>query len=355
MWNGADVSAEELWIRAICRYALGHMSVANCLPYLEHAMDETHCLDLLHEHRLYLLVYQVLSKDFDAYVAPDFMRVLQQKSQHILKQQLGLMRVSKELHHAFEAHQIEHIFLKGPALNQILWGRQMMRYSGDLDLLIQPKDIFKAEAVLQTLKFTHALSHKFIRIHQIFQRLSIRKDVVYRRADLPQALELHWKTSATEFIVTSNKSLHLADEEYALYLCLHAAKHGWSRLIWLVDIVALIQVKKIDVARLQVLAKACHIGPVVDEAILLAQQWLGISLTTSDAFERLKKRRACLQKRIKIGKIPAKNNWIRTFRKIYYMNHVCSNRWCQLCLWTQNILGAIVSKCLLCMRKEKNA
>lgn len=355
MWNGADVSPEALWIRAICRYALGHMSVSDSLPYLTYTIGEAHCLDLLHEHHLFLLVYQVLSKDFEAYVAPDFMRVLQNKSQHILKQQLGLMRASKELQQAFEQRHIKHIFLKGPSLNQILWGRRMMRYSSDLDVLIQPKDIFKADAVLQTLKFTHELSNKFIRLHQIFQRISIRKDVVYRREGLPQPLELHWKTSATEFIVTSDKSPHLTDEEYALYLCLHAAKHGWSRLIWLVDIVAFIQVKKLDIVRLQALAKARYIGPVVEEATLLAQQWLGILLITNDAFEALKRRHVCLQKRIRIGKIPAKNNWLRTFRKIYYMNHVCSGGWRQLSVWTQNILGAIISKCLLCIRRDKNA
>jgi len=362
MWNSEDVAPEEQWLRVCCRYALGQMHLSDCLPYLEQSIDETRLLALLHEHRLFLLVYQVLSSDFKAYIASDLMDRLQKKTHSILKQQLVLMRVSNELHQALEEHHIAHVFLKGPALNQTLWGRRMMRYSGDLDVLVQPNDIFKADAVLQKLNFRHELSDKFLRLHQCFQRWSIRKDVVYRREGLAQTLELHWKTSATEFIFDSLDSvIHMADlpqltdEEHALYLCLHAAKHGWSRIIWLVDIVALIQAKKLDIPRLRGLAKTRHITPVIDEMLILAEQWLGVALLPREDLVLLNKRNKRLQERIVLGKNPGKDNWRRTIRKIYFMNALCSSRWRQLCLWTQTILGAIIAKCLLCMRRETHA
>lgn len=354
MWDSRDVSCEELWLRVCCRYALGDISAHDCLPYFKVPIDETRFMALLHEHRLFLLVYQVLSNDFKAYVASDLMDALQKKVNRILKQQLVLMRVSKELHQAFEQAGVAHIFLKGPVLNQTLWGRRMMRYSGDLDILISPKEIFKADAVLQTLKFKSELSSKSIRLHQFFRRWSARKDVVYRREGLAHTLELHWKTSATEFIFDTFDG-ELSDDEYVLYLCLHAAKHGWSRMIWLVDIVALIALKKMDITRLRKLAKARHIAAVVDEALLLADQWLGIALCSREDLVVLKKHNKRLQKRILLGQNPGKDNWRRTIQKIYFMNAFCSNGRHQLFLWTQTILGAIISKLFLCMRRKTHA
>ena len=364
MWNSDEVTPEELWLRVCCCYALGHMSVPDCLPYLEYSIDQTRFMKLLHEQRLVLLVYQVLSTDFKAHIMPGLMNALQKKANHILKQQLGLMHVSKELHQAFEQHNIPYVFLKGPALNQTLWGRRMMRYSGDLDVLISPGDIFKADAVLQKLNFKHDLSDRFLRLHQCFQGWSIRKDVVYRREGLVQTLELHWKTSATEFIFDSLEPViktndlplpQLVDDEHVLYLCLHAAKHGWSRMIWLVDIVALIEIKKLDITRLRRLAKARYITPVVDEALLLAELWLGVALLPHEDLIALKKHSKHVQERIVLGKDPGKDNWRRTIRKIYFMNAFCSSGWRQLLLWTQTILGAIIAKCFLYIRRETNA
>ncbi|MDF1827385.1 MAG: nucleotidyltransferase family protein [Legionellaceae bacterium] len=98
-----------------------------------------------------------------------------------------------------------------------------------------------------------------------------------------QCIELHWKTYCTEFILSSRKKkqgtlLELTDEAHVLYLCLYAAKHGWLRMIWLLDIVVFLQTKPIEISHVQALAKACHITPVVDDMLLLAEQWLGVRL-----------------------------------------------------------------------------
>ena len=348
MWDSDKNTHEMVVMRMCCRYALGHMDAALCMPYLERPFNETAFLKLLHDERVLLLVYQVLSGELKAYVAPGLLKQLAQKAKEKLNKQLALNAIERELKAAFDAEKITHTFLKGPALNQMLWGRRMMRYSGDLDVLIAPKDIFKANTVFKALHFSPGLSEKKLRFHQRFHRVSTKKDTYYwRESFFLQKIELHWKTYCTEFIIDKNHAeLSLLDDAaYALYLCLHAAKHGWSRIIWLVDIIAFIDSKQLDIMQLRLLAKTRHITPVVDEMILLADQWLGIALLDSDGFNRLKARDAWLQKRVAFAKkTDIKDTLWGQLTKRFYMNAFCSSAFRQAGLWAQIFLGTIMMK-----------
>ncbi|MDF1646825.1 MAG: nucleotidyltransferase family protein [Legionellaceae bacterium] len=347
MWDSEKYTPEERVIRMCCRYALGYMEASECLPYLKLSLDETQFLILLHEERILLLVYQVLSGDLKIYVSPQFIENLSLRVKSILSHQLALMALERDVDQAFNAKKIPYTFLKGPALNRMLWGRRMMRYSGDLDVLVSPKDILKAHAILKMLHFKSEISEKSLRFHQKIYRITTKKDASYRREALSQKIELHWKTYCTEFVVKRDKAQNkrLDNEAYALYLCLHAAKHGWSRLIWLVDIIAFLQVKKVDIKSLRAYAKKQHIGPVVDEALLLARQWLGIHLIAHDTFETVKKRESWLEKRVLWArKKDLKDTLWGQLSKRFYMNAFCSSIFCQMRLWAQIFLGTMIMK-----------
>jgi hypothetical protein len=350
MWNSDNNTPEMICLRMCCRYALGQMSVSDCLPYLKHPLNEAYFIDLLHEHRLVLVGYQVLSVDFRAYVSASLLQKLQDKSKPIIKSQLVLMRTARDVHQILEQQAIAHIFLKGPFLNQAIWGRRMMRYSRDLDVLVLPRDILKANAALQQLDFKAELSDKSLRFHQRFNAWTTKKDAAYWKTGMSQCIELHWKTYCTEFIFNSIEKTRVlpqfTDEEHVLYLCLHAAKHGWLRMIWLMDIVALLQTKHIDMSCVRALAKAQHITPVVDEMILLALQWFGVTLCSGDMLIEVNKRNVQLQQRV----ISAKNHDVKSFLHDllgrYFANAFCSSRWRQVRLWVQIFVGAVISKIL---------
>jgi len=354
MWNEDSNTTEMICLRMCCRYALGKMDVLDCVPYLEHPLDDVRFIELLHEHRLLVLVYQVLSADFKAYVSASLLQALQKKTKPIINSQLVLMRTARDVHQVLEQQAIPHIFLKGPVLNQVLWGYRMMRYSRDLDVLVLPRDIFKANTALQQLDFKSELSDKSLCFHQRFSAWSTKKDAAYWKKGVAQCLELHWKTHCTEFIFPSVKKMEalpqFTDEEHMLYLCLHAAKHGWLRMIWLVDIIALLQTKHIDVARVRTLAKARHITPVVDEVILLAEQWLGVTLCSGDILMEVQKRDIRLQKRVAWAKRSDLKPFLNNMVSRYFINAFCSSRWRQARLWVQVFLGAMISKGLGCAR-----
>jgi len=355
MWDLDNNTPEMICLRMCCRYALGQMSVSDCLPYLEHPLDDVSFIDLLHEHRLLLLVYQGLSSDLKIYVSELLLQKLKHKAQPIINSQLVLMRTARDVHQALEQQAISHVFLKGPYLNQTLWKRRMMRYSGDLDVLVLPRDIFKANTALRQLGFESDLSDKSLCFHQYFSAWTTKKDAAYWKKGVTQSIELHWKTYCTEFIFPSIKKMktlpQLDDEEHVLYLCLHAAKHSWSRMIWLVDIIALLQTKHIDVFHVRTLAKVRHITPVVDEMMLLAEQWLGVTIYSGDVFIEMNKRDAQLQQRLVWAKRPDLKPFLNDMVSRYFANAFCSSRWRQARLWGQIFLGAMIARCLRCGRK----
>ncbi|MDX2346304.1 MAG: nucleotidyltransferase family protein [Legionella sp.] len=344
-WDSNQCTPEIRLIRLCCRYALGQMNTSDCRPYFTHLfdnLDEQRFLELLHEERVLLLVYQVLTGDLKPHVPSNLMACLSQKSKITLTRQLALMVTQRDIEKAFQAEKISHVFLKGPSLNQMLWGRRMMRYSGDLDLLILPKDIFRAHIILKQLKFKTALSEKKLRFHQHLNKISTKKDAVYWHEDLSQCIELHWKSGSTEFIFKPKDAwVHGIDDElHALYLCLHAARHSWSRLIWLVDIIALIELKQLDIMQLRVLAKKRKITPVIDEMILLAKQWLGIHLLPEKSLSKLKKRATFLDKRV----VAAKKKNPEALLQRLLTHSFCSNYFYQMRLWAQIFLGVIIMR-----------
>jgi hypothetical protein len=350
MWNSDEITPEMRLIRTCCRYALGYMSIVDCVPYLDVVLDETRLIAQADEHRVLVLVYQVLSKDFKAYIEPSVLQIISKKAQNIIRDQLKLMSAAGEVNRALTDARIPHVFLKGPSLNQILWGRRMMRYSGDIDVLVKPRDVFKAHHALNAIQFKSECSERTLRFHQHLYRLSTKRDVSYWREGFSKRVELHWKSYGTEFVFKLGGLPKLTDEAYVLYLCLHAAKHAWSRMIWLVDIVAFIRIKKIDVTQLRARAKAQHIAPVVDEALVLAELWLGIDMLPDDASMLVKKNNKRLQKRLVWGKKAMTNKLWQEYQRVYFVNAFCSTGWHQLQLWVQVWVGVT---CSVFLRKLK--
>jgi hypothetical protein len=350
MWNSDQVTPEMRLIRMCCRYALGYMSIIDCVPYLDVLLDETKLIAQADEHRLVVLVYQVLSKDFNAYINPSVLQALGKKAQIIIRDQLKLMGAAGDVRQALTDARIPHVFLKGPSLNRMLWGRRMMRYSGDIDVLVEPRDVFKAHHALHHIQFYPECSEKTLRFHQRLYRLSTKRDVSYWREGFSKRVELHWKSYGTEFVFKPGVLPELSPEAYVLYLCLHAAKHAWTRMIWLVDIVAFIRIKKIDVTQLRARAKAQHIAPVVDEALLLAELWLGINLLPDEGRQILKKYDKRLKKRLVWGKKAITNKLWQEYKRVYFTNAFCSSFWRQQRLWMQVFVGVT---CSVFLRKLK--
>lgn len=137
---------------------------------------------------------------------------------------------------AFQERGIEVIPLKGPALALALYGDAAMRQANDLDLLVRRRDFPNAEALLLGLGFATlgaAGDH---------DRRFVRGELL---------VELHFELASPRFFPFEAKGIwsrsHLSDfrgipvramsaNDLALYLCAHGLKHGFSRLVWILDL-----------------------------------------------------------------------------------------------------------------------
>lgn len=248
---------------------------------------------LCQDHRVLLMVYQVLTRTKDNPKYAHLQQHLAPLAKHKLLTQLPLHRLLVEVHELLVEQQIEHVFLKGPLLNQALFGNHILRYSKDLDVLVPRKDVLKADQLLQQAGFSCTTS-------LVFHTLNTTKDLVYYRKNLPFSIELHWKADYLNALFSTTNwasqktaiTYHgqafpvLRDEYNFLYLCLHATKHGFNRLHWLLDIVLFIQQKNIDMEALLDLARQHHLEQMVSDTLALADACFASGLSRLTPVER---------------------------------------------------------------------
>src|SRR5208282_3108781 len=149
----------------------------------------------------------------------------------------------------FERCQVRALPYKGPVLAQELYRDVGLRSFSDLDFLISTADFDPAKRALAEIGYRPATE-----ISPAAERLWLRTgyersfDSVAGRnlVELQWALLSHFyavdlaienlQARASRTIVGGCEVPCLSPEDSLLVLCLHAAKHLWTRLIWLSDI-----------------------------------------------------------------------------------------------------------------------
>jgi len=136
----------------------------------------------------------------------------------------------------FRKADVEVISLKGPCLAERLYGDAALRSCYDLDLLVRPSDLARAEHLLGDMGFSpHGEADDY-------HRRWLRKATVvelHHELENPHAFAIDldglWARSAvSQFQRAPVQLLAPCDELH--YLCLHAARHRFDRLCLLLDL-----------------------------------------------------------------------------------------------------------------------
>ena len=195
-----------------------------------------------------------------------------------------------------EWHEVRSIPYKGPVLAQSAYGDLALRSFHDLDLLIAPADFERAKAALEEIGYRPAQE-----LSPAVERLFLRTG--YERSFDSVAgknlLELQWNllpyfyavdfaaadlrvedllARARQIELGAAEVPCLSVEDSLLALCLHAAKHLWTRLIWIADIAETLCSTKIDYALVVRRARALGIARIVGVSLRLAERLLGANL-----------------------------------------------------------------------------
>jgi len=214
-------------------------------------LDWSRVLELLHHHRFEAVAKRYV-ENFPEGVPEDFMgQVKATYKQKCLRnlQLIGYLNVFREI---FEASGIPFIVIKGPLLSQSLYGNINTRFSGDLDILVAPKDIQKAHNILMEKEFKPLRQEGFEDYSKLF--FWSQKDLAYIyknqfRVEIHTRLEVNpWlfplKTDDwdqyTQIQMYGGKEYRVfTDEIQLIYLSFHGTKHLWQRLFWLLDVAQL--------------------------------------------------------------------------------------------------------------------
>lgn len=239
-------------------------------------------------HRVYPVIYQKLKQVDEELIPSHIVQTLNRKYKKNTFQMLYLSAEMERINKLCNENEIRMIFLKGPVLSQDLYGDISLRTSCDLDVLIPMRNLEKVEMLLleqgyvkddyiQTIlndwKWRH---HHITFFHPIKQ---IKVEIHWRLNPGPgkePGFEELWgrKRKST---LTSNSVYMLGKEDLFLFLVSHGARHGWSRLRWLVDIKKIVdqELNWSEIHKLMRKYQMLHLG---GQALILAAQLLGVRL-----------------------------------------------------------------------------
>lgn len=208
----------------------------------------------------------------------------------------------RKLGRLLEEAGIEFIALKGIVLARHIYPDAAQRQFGDIDLLVREVNIDSAKALLEqqgyAATFTYGirdsqgdaltpLQESIYRAHYHQYELRSNDGLIY--------IDLHWRLSPTLYPADLPTPLvweaadayeidgvsikRLPDELDLLYLCVHGAKDGWSRLKWVVDVDRLLSAcPALDWRRVWDFADRCRCRRMLTAGLRLSQLLLGTPL-----------------------------------------------------------------------------
>lgn len=208
-------------------------------------------IDLAIHHRIYPVLYPKLKK-IDEGIIPSF--VLERFSYLYRRNTMKMLFLSSEMQQVsklFLDNRIRLLFLKGPVLAQALYGDISLRTSRDLDILIPIEQLDTAEALL----FEQGYEKEYGINKELNEWKWRHRHVNYYHPQKKITIEIHWRLNTgpakepdfnelwerrMQSTLPGNEVYMLNGEDLFLYLNIHGAQHGWSRLRWLFDIHQLI-------------------------------------------------------------------------------------------------------------------
>ncbi|WP_042315982.1 nucleotidyltransferase domain-containing protein [Desulfofarcimen acetoxidans] len=263
-------------------------------------------------HRVYPIVYKTLSQLNNPVVPGNVLCLLRQKCRENTIKALSMTGETVRIVKCLENHGIPCLVLKGVPLALRLYGDIYLRPSKDIDILVHPDLLEKAQAILENEGY-YRIDTKNLTTRQleIYSKASPNSfHFSYWHSSKEINLELHIKPIDRGYVlslpiegnvnrigIAGNPLPVLLDEEWLLYLILHGAKHAWFRLRWLNDIVKFLQQEKIDWNNIMDLVRKTNMQTTFHQSLIMANLLMDLPvppiLLTTVAKDRYAWKMAC--------------------------------------------------------------
>jgi hypothetical protein len=219
-------------------------------------VDWTRFLRLVQRHRVGPSTFRILARHPEIVVPPDVTTTLKLWHDRNALANLRGSVVLVELAEILARHGVVMLPLKGVSLALRTYGDLAARHSGDLDVLVAPADLMRADRVLRETGWTRISNKTHEEIEATLAELPLLSHhLSYRRHGSP-ALELHFELNpnprllpldiaaaaakGTRAMIGGHALALLPDGPHLLFLATHGARHNWKRLIWLLDVAVMV-------------------------------------------------------------------------------------------------------------------
>ncbi|WP_413307768.1 nucleotidyltransferase family protein [Bacillus sp. 1P10SD] len=240
-------------------------------------------------HRVFPLLYPILISKYKKNIPEKLLDKIGSRYRSNVLQMLHLTSQMEKLAKLFAENNVPLIFLKGPVLAKELYQDISLRTCADLDALIHIQDVERIDIILQEQGFK-----KNDYIQTVLNDWKWRHHhVTYFHPKKNLKFEVHWRLHPGPGIEPRFKELwqrkrvcyfskspvyYLGREDLFLFLVSHGARHGWSRIRWLVDIhYSLFQSEEME--NLPILSKQHNNSHLVSQALILSNQLFGTEIS----------------------------------------------------------------------------
>ena len=199
-------------------------------------------------HAVLPLVHRYLSLECTAAVPESAMTKLRTQWQMIALYNRHLAAELVRLTGLLRAANIATVAFKGPVLAATAYGSIDLRQFVDLDILVRQADLPRVAEILTAERYLSPHTRREGLATNYFQE----SEDAFFAAGAMGAVDVHWKVTprSFRFSPTEESFWHraravdlefgtvtaIAPEDLLLYLCVHAAKHGWVQLGSICDV-----------------------------------------------------------------------------------------------------------------------
>jgi hypothetical protein len=226
---------------------------------LSSGLDWDEYLELVERHSTPALSWETLKRMPKANLPERVKQTLQQHSAASRMRSMRLASLLMQVLKDFNQAGIPLISLKGPLLSLELYGDLGIRHSRDIDIMVAPEDVSRAQAQLEEMGWRVYLQPCTFSPRHTEVFLQIGRHIVYWHPLQQCRLELHWHTGSEMLDRTAGQWARsttlvwnglgyraLSPIDLVLHLCTHGSEHVWFRSKWLGDLARMYAINYVD-------------------------------------------------------------------------------------------------------------
>jgi len=235
--------ASSKFDRALLKHRLCEI-IADSTPMSDSDIDNSELLNLVVEEGVHGLIWQKMVTASDLHLNGDMSEALSARLHEIRLKYLRMQHACGRILLSLDQAEIPVICMRGVAVAEKLYGdRAALRPISDIDLLLDESQMLDAKQTLWNIGFRPDVKYR-----NIYSRGDITIDLHHEPLGIERIQMWQYLTPLRiKHFLLHAETGELAGETARLlhsrvnlpYLCFHAMKHSFERLIWLYDIALL--------------------------------------------------------------------------------------------------------------------